>query len=44
MKNESKLYQTPAIIVIPMDALDVCAASDNDALWNDNWNDSYIFK
>ena len=43
MKNFNKLYETPAIIVLPMEALDILATSDNDAAWDDNWNDSYIF-
>ena len=43
MKNESKLYQTPAIIVLPLADLDVLAASDNDASWDPLWVDSYVF-
>lgn len=40
MKN-TKLYQTPELTVILFSQVDVITASDNDAIWNDAWNDQY---
>ena len=37
MKN-LKSYQTPEILVFPMDCTDLLTLSDNDAEWNPIWN------
>ncbi len=33
-----KLYQTPEILVFPVDCADLLTVSDNDAEWDDAWN------
>ena len=43
MKNFNNLYETPVIIVMPLDGLDIITLSDNDATWDENWGDSYTF-
>lgn len=42
MKN-LKLYQTPEMVVLPVDPVDLITASDNDKPWNEKWTD-YIFR
>ena len=37
MKN-LKAYQTPEILVFPIDCVDLLTVSDNDAEWDPNWN------
>ncbi len=43
MKNCKKLYETPELTVLFVSDPDVLTSSDNDAIWDDNWNDPYIF-
>ena len=38
MMNNLKTYQTPEILVFPVDCVDLLTASDNDAEWDSNWN------
>jgi hypothetical protein len=37
MKN-LKTYQTPELLVFPIDCVDLLTESDNDAEWDPNWN------
>ena len=37
MKN-LKSYQTPEILVFPVDCLDLLTISDNDSDWDEKWN------
>ena len=32
-----KSYQSPEMIVVSIEVVDLIRTSDNDALWNDNW-------
>ncbi len=41
MMNELKKYQTPEILVFPVDCVDLLTASDNDTGWDSGWNGIY---
>lgn len=38
MMKDLKTYQTPELLVFPIDCMDVLTVSDNDAEWDPNWN------
>lgn len=37
-----KLYQSPEMMVVSIEVVDLITASDNDVEWNDNWNDEFF--
>ena len=36
-----KIYQTPEILLFPINSADLLTVSDNDAAWDSSWNGIY---
>ena len=36
--KDLKSYQTPELLIFPIDCVDLLTVSDNDAEWDSNWN------
>ena len=36
-----KTFETPVVSVVLFSRVDVITASDNDAIWNSDWDDKY---